>query len=48
MPRILKDLFRFIRHRPYLAPVIIILVLLGLIMILGESSALAPFIYTVF
>ncbi len=45
-----KDLWRFIKERKkfWLAPVIIVLLLLGIMIIFGGSSAVAPFVYTVF
>ena len=47
---IIKDFWDFlkVRKRFWLAPIIIILVLLGILMIFAESSAVAPFIYTLF
>jgi hypothetical protein len=47
---IFKELFWLIKHRKryWLAPIIIILLLLGFIIILTQGSALAPFIYTLF
>ncbi len=46
----LKDLWLFVTERKkfWLIPVIIILLLLGLLIVFGGSSALAPFIYTLF
>ncbi|TMI65705.1 MAG: hypothetical protein E6H07_07290 [Bacteroidetes bacterium] len=46
----LKDFFLFLKERKkwWLTPVIIILVLLGVLLIVGGSSALAPFIYSLF
>ncbi len=46
----LKELFQFMseRKRLWLAPIIIILLLLGLLIVFVEGSALAPFIYSVF
>ena len=46
----LKDLWDFIRMRKkfWLAPIIIVLLLLGLLIVLAEGSAVAPFIYTIF
>jgi hypothetical protein len=46
----LKDLWKFMKARKkfWLAPLIVILLLLGVILILGGGSALAPFIYTLF
>jgi hypothetical protein len=47
---ILKDLWQFIKERRkfWLAPIIIILLLLGLLIVFGAGSAIAPFIYTLF
>lgn len=46
----LKDLWQFMRERKkfWLAPLIVILLLLGVLIVLGGSSALAPFVYTLF
>jgi hypothetical protein len=46
----LKDLWHFlkVRQKWWLAPLIIVLLILGLLIVLGGSSALAPFIYTLF
>ena len=46
----LKDLWDFKRMRKkfWLAPIIIVLLLLGLLIVLAEGSAVAPFIYTIF
>ena len=40
--------FLKIRKKFWLAPIIILLLLLGALIIFTESSALAPFIYTLF
>ena len=47
---ILKDIWGFIKQRKkyWLVPVIFILLLLGILIVFGGSSALAPFIYTLF
>ncbi len=47
---LLKDLWGFMRERKkfWLAPVIIILLLLGGLLVLAQGSAVAPFIYTLF
>jgi len=47
---ILKEFWDFlrIRKRYWLAPIIVILVLLSLLVVLTESSAIAPFVYTLF
>lgn len=46
----LKDIWGFLNERKkyWLAPLIITLVLLGALIILTQSSAIAPFIYTLF
>jgi len=46
----LKELLIFLRTRKklWLAPIIIIMVLLGGLLILAQGSVVAPFIYTVF
>ena len=47
---ILRDLWSFMKERKkfWLAPMIIILIILGVIIVLGGSSAIAPFVYTLF
>lgn len=47
---ILKEFWDFLKVRKkwWLAPIIITLVLLGGLIVLTESSAVAPFIYTLF
>ncbi len=47
---ILRDLWLFIKERRkfWLAPIIVILLLLGLLIVFGAGSAIAPFIYTLF
>lgn len=46
----LKDLWLFMKERKkfWLAPLIIILLILGILIVLGGGSAIAPFIYTLF
>lgn len=46
----LKDLWLFLKERKkfWLAPIIVLLLLLGILIIFGGSSAIAPFIYTLF
>lgn len=46
----LRDIWKFLKSRKkfWLAPLIIILLILGLIIVFGGGSALAPFIYTLF
>ena len=45
-----KDLWDFMRERKkfWLAPIIIVLLLLGGLILLAEGTAVAPFIYTMF
>jgi len=47
---LIKDLWGFMRVRKkfWLAPIIIILLLLGVLIVLSQGSAVAPFIYTLF
>jgi hypothetical protein len=46
----LKDLWDFMRERKkfWLAPVVLVMVLLGALIVLSQGSAVAPFIYTLF
>ncbi len=46
----LRDLWLFVKERKlyWLAPVIVVLLLLGLLIVFGGSSVVAPFIYTLF
>ncbi|HPN35410.1 MAG TPA: DUF5989 family protein [bacterium] len=46
----LKDLWLFMKERKkfWLAPIIILLLLLGLLIVFGSGTAIAPFIYTLF
>lgn len=48
--RILGQFWEFlkVRKKYWLAPIVIVLVLLGLLIVLTQGSALAPFIYTLF
>ena len=50
MIEFLKDLWDFMRVRKkfWLAPIIIVLLLLGVLIVLAEGSAVAQFIYTIF
>lgn len=47
---LLKDLWGFMRVRKkfWLAPIIIVLLLLGSLIVFSQGSAVAPFIYTLF
>jgi len=48
--RIAKDFWRFLRVRKkfWLAPIALILLLFGLLVVASDGSAIAPFIYTLF
>lgn len=50
MIEFLKDLWDFMKERKkfWLAPIIIVLLLLGVLIVLTQGSAVAPFIYTLF
>lgn len=50
MWELIKDLFGFMgkRRKFWLAPLIIVMLLLGALIVLGQGSAVAPFIYTLF
>lgn len=50
MLELIKDLWSFMRVRKkfWLAPIIIILMLLGVLVVMSQGSAVAPFIYTLF
>jgi hypothetical protein len=47
---ILQEFWGFLRVRKkwWLAPVVMLLLILGLILVVSEGSALAPFIYSLF
>ena len=47
---VLKEFWRFMMQRKkwWLIPIIVMLVLLGLLIVLTEGTAVAPFIYTLF
>ena len=46
----LKDLWGFMRERKklWMAPIILVMILLGALIVLAQGSAIAPFIYTLF
>jgi hypothetical protein len=47
---LLKDLWGFLKVRKkfWLAPIILVLLLLGALIVLSQGSVVAPFIYTLF
>ena len=46
----LRELWAFLRFRKklWLAPIIIVMLLIGGLLILAQGSVVAPFIYTIF
>ena len=50
MMDLIADLWGFMKERKkfWLAPIIIVMVLLGLLIVVSQGSAVAPFIYTLF
>ena len=50
MIELIKDLWDFMRERKkfWLAPILIIMLLLGALIVLSQGSVVAPFIYTLF
>ncbi|HEX8773140.1 MAG TPA: DUF5989 family protein [Pyrinomonadaceae bacterium] len=47
---LLAELWAFLRERKkfWLLPIVVIMLLFGALLVFAESSALAPFIYTLF
>lgn len=50
MREFLRDIWGFLRERKkfWLLPIIIILLLVGLLIVFTQGTAIAPFIYTLF
>ena len=50
MMELIADLWGFMRERKkfWLAPIVVVMVLLGGLLVLAQGSAIAPFIYTLF
>ena len=48
--RVLKEFWEFLQSQQkfWLVPIVVVLVLLGLLLTVAQSSAVAPFIYTLF
>ncbi len=46
----LKDLWNFLKERKawWITPIVVFLLLIGLLLVFGSSSPVAPFIYTLF
>jgi len=47
---VLRELYRYMRayKKFWMAPIIVVLVALGVLMIVAQSTAIGPFIYAVF
>ncbi len=50
MLELIQDLWFFMRERKkfWLAPIVLVMLLLGGLIVLAQGSAVAPFIYTLF
>lgn len=50
MMSFISELWLFLRTRKkfWLLPILVVLLLFGMLLIVAESSAVAPFIYTIF
>lgn len=50
MLELISDLWAYMRERKkiWLAPILLVLVALGALVVFAEGSAIAPFIYTLF
>jgi hypothetical protein len=48
--RVVSDFWQFLRaeKKYWLIPIVIVFVLFGLLLVFSQSSAVAPFIYTLF
>ncbi len=48
--RVLKEFWQFLKQEKkyWLMPIVIVFVLFGLLIVFSQSSAVAPFIYTLF
>jgi hypothetical protein len=48
--QVMGEFWEFLRHNKkyWLAPIVIVLVLIGFLLVLAKGSAVAPFIYTLF
>lgn len=48
--QVLREFWAFLKEEKkyWLAPIVIVLVLFGLLIVFAQSSAVAPFIYTIF
>jgi hypothetical protein len=49
-PQVLREFWMFLKQEKkyWLAPMVLVLILFGLLIVFAQSSAVAPFIYTLF
>ena len=49
-PTLVKEFWYFmkVRKKWWLLPIVVVMVLMGALLVFAETSALAPFIYTIF
>ena len=47
---VVRELWRFLKEerKYWLAPIVLVMVLFGLLLVFAQSSVVAPFIYTLF
>ena len=48
--QVLSEFWQFLKQEKkyWLAPIVLVMVLMGLLLVFAQSSAVAPFIYTLF
>lgn len=48
--QVLREFYNFLKQEKkyWLAPIVLVLLLFGLLLVFAQSSAIAPFIYTLF
>ena len=48
--RVLKEFWAFLREQKkyWIAPIVLVLIVFGILLIFAQGSAVAPFIYTLF
>lgn len=48
--KVLRSFFRFLYEKKiyWMYPIIIVIILIGLLVLFGEGSAVSPFIYSIF
>ena len=48
--QVLSEMWQFMRYQKkyWLAPIVIVLLLVGILLLVAKGSAIAPFIYTLF